>query len=50
MAVIWTIWTLVNRDNSDSKLPIRLLIFYLLSISAIPTLVVMSDWDNFEAT
>jgi hypothetical protein len=49
-AVIWTIWTLFKHGAKDSKLPVRLLIFYLLFIASIPTLVVMSDFDNLEAT
>ena len=49
-AVIWTVWTLLKHHTENSKLPVRLLIFYLLCIASIPTLVVMSDWDNFEAT
>jgi hypothetical protein len=49
-AVIWTVWTLLKHDAAFSKLPVRLLIVYLLCITSIPTLVVMGDWDNLEAT
>jgi len=49
-AVIWTVWTLLKHHTENSKLPVRLLIFYLLCIASIPTLVVMSDFDNLEAT
>jgi hypothetical protein len=49
-AVIWTVWTLLTHDTTDSKFPVRLLIFYLLCIASIPTLVVMSDFGNLEAT
>ncbi len=49
-AVIWTVWTVLKSNTSDSKLPVRLLIFYLICISSIPTLVVMNDFDNLEAT
>jgi len=49
-AVIWTVWTLLKHNTRDSKLLVRLLIFYLLCIASIPTLVVLSDFDNLEAT
>lgn len=48
--VIWTVWTLLKRDKENSRLPVRLLIFYLVCIVSIPTLVVLSDFDNLEAT
>jgi hypothetical protein len=49
-AVIWTVWTYLKHDTGDLTLPVRLLIFYLLCIASIPTLVVMSDFDNLEVT
>jgi hypothetical protein len=49
-AVVWTVWTILKNGKGDSKLPVRLLIFYLLCVASMPTLVVMSDFGNFEAT
>jgi hypothetical protein len=48
--VVWTVWTILKTDKGNSQVPVRLLIFYLLCIASIPTLVVMSDFDNNEAT
>jgi drug/metabolite transporter (DMT)-like permease len=49
-ALMWTVWTILKDGAADPKFPVRLLISYLLLISSIPTLFVLSDFDNLEAT
>jgi len=49
-AIIWSVWTLLKKGNADSKFPVRLLIVYLLCITSLPTLTVMGDFNNLEAT
>lgn len=49
-AVIWTVWTLLKHNPVNSKFPVQILIAYLLCIASLPTLVVISDFGNLEAT